>query len=137
MRTALLSVLTFSSLVFAARPASAKYPWEKPPGPIAGVWAPSCDNSQGMRIEFTVAGNKATGRVVALGAASKYGYTVGEEIFRLTVDDFGEWVGQLHWRNVRGDEHWDPIRFVATSELLNATMTTDGCYRDMHHAGKP
>jgi hypothetical protein len=109
-----------------------KYPWEKDPGPIGGKWKATCANSSGMVIEFTLQGEKkATGRVAEVGAASKYGYKAGEEIFRVSADDFGDWVGQLKWRSVNGVERWDPIRFVATQDKLNATMTTDDCYKNM------
>jgi hypothetical protein len=109
-----------------------KYPWAKPPGPIAGRFKVSCENSQGLTIEFSLQGEKrAVGRVAALGAAGKYGYKEGEEILKLDADDYGDWVGQLKWRSVSGIERWDPIRLVASANTLNATMTTDGCYRDM------
>jgi hypothetical protein len=125
------------ALVAAAllSPASAqkkRYPWEKDPGPIAGKWKATCPASGNFIIEFKLAGEKkAVGTVAELGAAGKYGYKVGEEIFRLSADDFGDWVGQLKWRSVAGAERWDPIRMVATEDKLNATMTTDDCYKNM------
>jgi hypothetical protein len=112
-----------------------KFAWQKPPGPIAGSWQATCPGSKGMVIQFSVNGTvKATGTVTEVGSASKYGYTKGEEIFRLSADDFGKWVGQLKWRNVVGTERWDPITFVATDSVLNAIMTTDHCYKQMPRA---
>jgi hypothetical protein len=117
-----------------APPQKKKLAWEKPPGPIAGRWRASCPDSKNMVIEIELQGEKkATGHIVELGAAGKYGYTQNEEIFRLSADDYGDWVGQLHWRGVSGTERWDPIRLVATPELLDATITTDECYRKMQH----
>jgi hypothetical protein len=113
----------------------AKLPWMKAPGPIAGTWKASCPASEGLQIQFTLEDDtKAVGRIVELGAASKYGYKQGEEIFRLTADDYGDWVGQLKWRSVAGAERWEPIRLVATPERLDATMTIDDCYRNMQKA---
>jgi hypothetical protein len=109
-----------------------RYPWQKDPGPIAGRWGVSCPGSAGMILEVTVRGKtEASGRVAALGRAGRYGYAEGEEILRLQADDFGDWVGELKWRNVRGVIRWDPIRMVASAERLKATMTTDPCYKDM------
>ena len=85
-----------------------------------------------MIIEVVLKSDKtSSGRISELGAAGKYGYSEGEEILRLEADDFGKWVGQLKWRSVAGVQRWDPITFVATAEKLNATMTTDACYKDM------
>jgi hypothetical protein len=109
-----------------------KYPWEKQPGPIAGKWKATCAASGNLAIEFRLTGDrKAVGTIAELGSAGKYGYKRGEEIFRLSADDFGEWVGQLKWRGVSGAERWDPIRFSATPDRLNAIMTTDDCYKNM------
>jgi hypothetical protein len=127
----------FVALAAAAVASSAaaqkkKYPWEKEAVPIAGRWKTTCPNSAGMVVEFTMSGDrKATGRIAELGAAGKYGYKAGDEIFRLSADDFGEWVGQLRWRSVAGAERWDPIRLVATADRLNATQTADDCYKNM------
>src|SRR5205823_11830266 len=108
------------------------YPWQKDPGPIAGRWKATCENSAGMIVEFTLKSQKAaSGRIAVLGAAGKYGYSAGEEILLVEADDFGDWVGKLKWRSVAGEQRWDPIRLVATAEKLNATMTTEPCYRDM------
>jgi hypothetical protein len=117
-----------------ARSASAQkhYPWEKSPGPIAGQWKVTCPDRGHYAIEFRLDGEKkASGYVSELGTAGKYGYTQGEEIFHLTADDFGDWVGQLKWRSIAGAERWDPIRLVAKQDELNATMTTDDCYKNM------
>src|SRR5438876_2870800 len=90
-----LFAMLLSTPVVAETP---KYPWAKPPGPIAGRFKLSCENSQGMIVEFTVQGEKrAIGRVAALGAGAKYGYKEGEEILKLDADDYGDWVGQLKW----------------------------------------
>jgi hypothetical protein len=117
--------------VAQAAPTQPKTPWKKPAGPIAGRWKVTCAGADGMIIAVTVVENKATGRVEDPGAGTKYGYAKGEEILRLEADDFGDWVGQLEWRGVSGVTRWDPIRMVATAEVLDATMTTSECYRHM------
>jgi hypothetical protein len=114
-----------------------KTPWKKPAGPIAGRWKVTCAGADGMIIAVTVVEKKATGRVEDPGAGTKYGYAKGEEILRLEADDFGDWVGQLEWRSVAGVTRWDPIRFVATADMLDATMTTSDCYRHMPRAPQP
>ncbi len=132
-RIVMMSLVALGSLVLAT-PASAQkhYSWEKAPGPIAGEWKATCPASGNLIIEFRLSGDKqASGYVAELGNAGKYGYTQGEEIFRLTADDFGDWVGQLKWRSVSGAERWEPIRLVATQDELNATMTSDNCYKNM------
>jgi len=127
-----LVALVAAAVATSADAQKKRYPWQKDAVSIAGRWKASCPNSAGMVIEFTQTGdNKATGRIAELGAAGKYGYKAGDEIFRLSADDFGEWVGQLRWRSVAGAERWDPIRFVATTDRLNATQTTDDCYKNM------
>jgi hypothetical protein len=133
-RSLVVFLFTIVATMLASGTAMAekKYPWAKEPGPIAGKWKTTCPNSAGMVIEFTMAGDKkAVGRIAEVGAASKYGYKHGEEIFRVSADDFGEWVGQLKWRSVAGAERWDPIRLVASPDRLNAAMTTDDCYKNM------
>ena len=60
------------------------------------------------------------------------GYTVGDEILHLKADDFGQWVGQLHWRGVSGMDRQDPLRFVATTDKLDAS---DGPVLPRHAAG--
>lgn len=137
MRVALKRILLVGcfGLAVLSAPAShgqRKQPWEKGPGPIAGRWRVTCAGAQGMVVEFTLQGDKQTsGRVVHLGEGGKYGYQEGEEIFRLTADDYGDWVGMLKWRGLAGTDRWDPIRFTASEEKLNAAMTTDECYRNM------
>jgi hypothetical protein len=119
-------------LASPARAEPVKYPWAKPPGPIAGRFKLTCEGSKDMVVEFSLQGEKkAIGHVASLGEAAKYGYKQGDEILKLEADDYGDWVGQLKWRSVGGVERWDPIRLVATSEALHATMTTDTCYRNM------
>ena len=133
-RIVMVGLVAFAALALAtsASAQKKKYPWEKDPGPIAGKWKATCPASGNLVIEFRVTGEKkASGTIAELGAAGKYGYKAGEEIFRVAADDFGEWVGQLKWRSVAGAERWDPIRLVATPEKLNATMTTDDCYKNM------
>jgi hypothetical protein len=128
----LVVALAAVAFVASATAQKKKYPWEKEPGPIAGRWKATCPASGNFQIDFRLVGDKkASGTVAELGAAGKYGYKQGEEIFRVAADDFGEWVGQLKWRSVAGAERWDPIRLVATQDKLNATMTTDDCYKNM------
>jgi hypothetical protein len=119
----------------AAAPAPAPRPSvERAPGPIAGAWRVTCPENAGEIIEFTVDGRKAVGRVVEPGAATRYGFQAGEEVFRLQADSYGQWVGDVHWRGVAAAEHWDSIRFVASPTVLDATMTNERCYRDMPRA---
>jgi hypothetical protein len=125
-----LGAAAFAMLV-AGGAAAKKFPWQRDPGPIAGRWKVSCQDSEGMVIEVSQRDGNALGVVVALGNAGKFGYKQGEEVFRLKPDDFGDWVGQLKWRGRSGTERWDPIRLVATPTTLNATMTTDACYKSM------
>jgi hypothetical protein len=84
-----------------------------------------------MVIEIKVEGKAAVGRIAVLGQGVKRGYTYGDEILHLTVDDFGQWVGQLHWRSVAGMNRQDPIRFVATANKLDGTISTDECFKGM------
>jgi hypothetical protein len=128
-----MSLVVLGSLAYAG-PASAQkhYAWEKAPGPIAGQWNVTCSSRGHFVIELKRDGDKqASGYVAELGTAGKYGYTQGEKILRLTADDYGDWVGRLKWRSVSGAERWDPIRLVATQDELNATMTTDDCYKNL------
>lgn len=104
---------------------------DRPPSPIAGTWRVTCAENEGELIEFTVDGNKAVGRVADPGVAKRYGFQKGEEIFRLTADAYGDWVGETHWRGVSGAQHWDSIRLSATDAVLSATMTNEPCYRNM------
>jgi|SRR5579862_9412341 len=138
MRTVLvvgLAVFALSLSSSGARADEKKLPWQKAPGPIAGKWAVTCDGEKGMVLEFVLQGDKkASGRIATLGDAGKYGYKEGEEIFKLDADDYGDWVGQLKWRSVSGIERWDPIRLVAGADSLNATMTTDACYKNLARA---
>jgi hypothetical protein len=136
MRIALASLL-FATLVTgvgARADEQHTYPWQKPPGPIAGSWKVTCPYMAGMVVEFAVAGDKATGKIAVLGQGSIRTYKQGEEILHLSVDDFGEWSGKLVWRSAAGAQHEDAIRFVATTDKLNATMTTDECYKNMTRA---
>jgi hypothetical protein len=118
-------------LATAALAGEPRFSWQKAPGPIAGRWSVSCREMSGMVVQFNVDGKKATGRISTLGGGSSRNYSNGEEIIKLETDDYGDWVGQLRWRGQGSSEHWDPIRFVATSQQLDATMTTDRCYNNM------
>jgi len=104
---------------------------DRPPGPIAGSYRVACPENEGEIIEFSLSKGKAVGRVVDAGTAKKYGFQNGEEVFRLTSDSYGDWVGEVHFRSVTGAQHWDGIRMVATDKGLNATMTNEPCYRNM------
>jgi hypothetical protein len=127
-------IVLAAALATSAMAQEKHYSWQKDPGPISGRWSVTCEEMTGMVAEFSVDGNKATGRISHLGKAGVFGYSVGEEILRLEADGFGDWVGQLHWRAVSIKDRWDPIRFVATSKQLDATMTTDDCYKKMPRA---
>ena len=130
-----VSFLLFgTALATTALAEEERLPWQKDPGPIAGRWSVTCEEMAGMVVELTVDGKKATGRVSHLGKAGVFGYSVGEEMLRLEADDHGDWVGQLRWRGLGSKDRWDPIRFVATSTQLDATMTTDNCYKKMPRA---
>ncbi len=131
--TVSLSVLLFLgvALTSVAMAGVKRYSWEKDPGPIAGRWSVTCKDTAGMVVKFSVDGKSATGAISTLGNGGFRNYSNGEEIIRLHADDYGDWVGQLHVRGAGGDAHWDPIRFVASPQQLNATMTTDDCYKNM------
>jgi len=62
-----------------------------------------------MAIEFSVGWEESDGQVSSLGTAGIFGYSIGEQVFRLEAADNGDWVGQLHWRGVGNRERW--IRF--------------------------
>jgi hypothetical protein len=111
-----------------------KFAFGAPPGPIAGRWVTTCPFTADMVVEIKVDGRAAVGRIAVLGQGAKRGYTEGGEILHLTADDFGQWVGQLHWRSVAGMDRQDPIRFVATANKLDAVMSTDECYKGMRRA---
>ncbi len=109
---------------------------DRPPSPIGGTWRVGCDDSSGMTIEIAVSGKHAVGKIVDPGAARRYGYEAGEEVFRLTVDAYGDWLGETRWRGVAGTQHWDGIRFTAGTTTLQGTMTTEPCYRSLTRVGK-
>jgi hypothetical protein len=136
MARRLPTALLVATLVGLPGVAWARYPWERDPGPIAGRWQASCPGSRDFIIEVSVSGKRAVGRVAAVGVgeAARRGYVAREEILRLDADDYGDWVGQFRWRSVSGADRWEPIRLVATQELLNATMTIDDCFRNMGRA---
>jgi hypothetical protein len=134
-RTLGVSLLLLGTfLPMAALAGDERLPWQRDPGPITGRWSVTCEEMAGMVVEFRVDGKKAKGRVSHLGKASVFGYSVGEEVLRLEADDHGDWVGQLHWRGLGSKDRWEPIRFVATSVQLDATMTLDNCYKKMPRA---
>lgn len=119
--------------LLASNPAFAKkYPWERPPGPIAGTWRVTCADSVGMTVRVTVTGKVASGVVAKVGAARRFGYRPGEQIFKnLKANYEGRWRGSLKWRDVSGTVRWDPIFFAASATKLHAVQTTDKCYRNM------
>jgi len=123
---------TTPSVAVKAQPAAPAQPFvDRPPSPIAGTWRVTCSENDGELVEFTVDGSKASGKVVEPGAAKRYGFQKGEEIFRLTADSYGDWVGETRFRSVSGAQHWDSIRMSATDAMLSATMTNEPCYRTM------
>lgn len=130
-----LGLIAMVSLLGLALPVLAapkkQYPWAKAPGAIAGTWKACADFGKTV-ITFQVAGNKATG---TLGKpydwAKKRGYKAGEAILELTVDDYGDWVGTLLWKSVAGAKRKDPIRLVVKGDTMDASMTTDKCYKGM------
>jgi hypothetical protein len=91
----------------------------------------TCPENAGEVVEFTVSGGKAVGRVVAPGAAARYGYQKGEEVFHVAVDPVGGYAGEVLWRGVAGGHHWDGIVLVASDTALKAIVTNEPCYRDM------
>ena len=131
-RKSLIALVSGVAVLCAVAAAQAGYPWAKQAGPIQGKWQTTCKESGGMVVEFTLKGSdKAVGHIAKLGSAGKYGYSQGEEILRLGSTDLGKWVGQLHWRSIAHAERWDPISFVVKGNVLDATQTTDQCYRNM------
>jgi hypothetical protein len=84
-----------------------------------------------MIIEITTTGSKATGRIAVLGDGGRRHWSVGEEILNLEVNDYGHWVGQLHWKSLAGGDRKEYIRFVATPDELDAIMTTDASFKHM------
>jgi hypothetical protein len=107
-----------------------KRPWYQPPGPIAGKWKTSAYPPD-MIVEVTVTGKNAVGRVVVAGEGAKRHYTEGEQILTLQVDDFGQWVGQLKKKYLSASEKMEPIRFVASDNVLDAIMTSDEAFKRM------
>ena len=109
-RTLGVSLLFLGTVLATASLAGEKrFPWQKNPGPIAGRWSVTCKERAGMVVEITVDGKSATGQVFRLDKAGVYGYSVGEEILRLEANDYGDWVGQLHWRAQYSKDRWDPV----------------------------
>jgi len=122
----------------AAAPGGATAPMVVPsgnvPGAIAGRWRVTCAENDGDIIEVVVSGDKAVGRVVEPGAAARFGFRAGEEVFRLTLDPAGAWAGEVRWRGASGAQHWDGIVLVATPAVLSAKVTNEPCYREMRRA---
>jgi hypothetical protein len=115
----------------AAHADAKKYPWQKPPGPIAGQWKVTCKDMAGLIVEFSVSGDKASGKIATLGAGGVRNYKEGEEIITLTSDDLGEWSGKLVWRAVTGAHHVDHIRFRVNDKTADAYQSTDDCFKAM------
>jgi hypothetical protein len=133
-QTARLSVLLsfVVALASVARAEERHFSWQKDPGPIAGHWSVTCKEMSGMVVEFSVDGKRATGRISTLGNGGFRNYSNGEEIIRLEADDYGDWVGKLHVRGADASARWwDSVRFVASAQQLNGTMTMDTCYNNM------
>jgi hypothetical protein len=101
------------------------------PSTLAGSWRMSCPDNEGMIVEFAVDQGKAVGKVVEPGKAAKYGYKKGEDMFHLTYDPHGDWLGEVRWRGVSGAQHWDSIRMAVQGTTLAATMTNEACYKNM------
>jgi hypothetical protein len=101
------------------------------PQAIVGSWRMGCPDNDGMVVEFAVDRDKAIGKVVEPGKAAKYGYRKGEEMFHLSWDPHGDWLGEVRWRGVSGAQHWDSIRMAAAGNTLTATMTNESCYKNM------
>lgn len=116
------------------RPEKGQFPWMKEPGPIGGKWRPSCPRMEGTVIEIVVDGEHATGRIARVGRSESYGYTQGEEIFKLEGHYLGKWVGEVKKRTVLGDSRWEPIQFEVENDLLDAVVTNDECWRQMAKA---
>ena len=131
--------LLIASVLLGAAPADAapadgkkKYPWERPPGPIAGVWRVTCADSAGMTVHVVVDSKRASGVIKHVGAARRFGYRSGEQIFKNLKPNYeGRWSGHHKWRDVSGTVRWDPIFFEASAMRLDALMTTDNCFRRM------
>jgi hypothetical protein len=115
-------------------PKTISVPADRQPSALAGRFRITCADNAGEIIEFTVNGDKAVGRVVDPGAASRFGFRAGEEVMRLTLDPAGAWSGQVSYRGVSGDQHWDGITLAATPQAASAMITNEACYRDMRRA---
>ncbi len=111
-----------------------KFAYMKAPGPIAGRWLTTCPYMNDLVVDIKVDGKSAIGRIAVLGQGARRGYTEGDEILHLSADDWGHWVGKLHWRSVSGMDRQDPINFVASASILDAIITTDECFKGMPHA---
>ena len=131
-RTVAVAVFLAVGVLASVTAGQQKFPWMKAPGPIEGRWKVSCDELSGMVLEFQKAKpGEVSGAVLTTGKAARRGYQKGEEIFKLTANDFGAWVGKHKWRAVTGVVRWDPVYFIATTETLDATMTTEHCWKKM------
>ena len=143
MRTPIVLLLAGcgGAAAVSARPASppaapvvAAPPSERQPGALAGRWRITCAENAGEVVEFKIDGDKAVGRVVATGAAARFGFRDGEDVFHLGLDPSGAWAGEVRWRGVSGAQHWDGIVLVATAHGLSASVTNEPCYRDLQRA---
>ncbi|MCA9667465.1 MAG: hypothetical protein KC503_17820 [Myxococcales bacterium] len=88
-----------------------------------------------MTVQVTVNGKLANGVIKNVGAARRFGYRSGEQIFKNLKPSYeGRWSGHHKWRDVSGKVRWDPIFFEASATRLHALMTTDNCFHNMPRA---
>lgn len=97
---------------------------------IVGSWKVNCANSHGMVIEFTDSGDSIEGRVKVLGRGKRFGYNVGDEIFRLQSDG-SEWMGEFLWRSSNNVKLWQPIVFKMNKGKLHGKTANEYCYENM------
>ncbi len=100
---------------------------------ITGSWEVSCWNSRGMVIEFTGRGENISGRIRVLGRGGTFGYSRGDEIFKLK-EDGSRWTGQFLWRSTCGTKIWQHITFVMKKDRLHGTTANEHCYEYMKRA---
>lgn len=100
---------------------------------INGSWEVSCWNSKGMVIEFTGSGENIKGRIKVLGRGGTFGYSRGDEIFKLK-EDGSRWTGQFLWRSTCGTKIWQHITFVMKKDRLHGRTANEHCYEYMKRA---
>jgi len=98
---------------------------------IVGSWKVNCANSHGMVIEFTDSGESIEGRVKELGRGKRFGYNVGDEVFRLQSDG-SEWMGEFLWRSSNNVKMWQPIVFKMNKGKLHGKTANEYCYENMN-----